>query len=332
MNITFRQLRTFEAVARLRSFSRAAQSLHLSQPTVSLQVKQLAASVGTPLLDQSGRTLAPTAAGEMVAEAARDAGRLLESLQTRLAELKGLRQGRLKVSVVTTAKYFVPRLLGPFMREHPGIDVALDVGNRAEILARLSRDEDDLYIMGIPPRGVDIVRVPFADNPIVAIAAPDHALARRKKLPLAELAAHPFILREAGSGTRMACEHFLREQGLRLQVRMELGSNEAIKQTVAGGLGLSLLSLHALAAEVQRGELAVLDVRHLPIKRSWYIVHRAKRHLSVVARAFFTYLQAEGEKLRRELEASGLAARKKRTDRSPGSSASPPGDRRVRRA
>jgi DNA-binding transcriptional LysR family regulator len=308
MNVTFRQLRTFEAVARLRSFSRAAQSLHLSQPTVSLQVKQLTAVLGVPLLDPSGRAVIPTEAGTVVAEAARDAGRLLESLQSRLAELRGLRQGKLKISVVTTAKYFVPRLLGPFMSEHPGIDVALDVGNRAEILARLSRNEDDLYIMGIPPAGMDIVRVPFADNPIVAIAPHGHPLAARRRLPLSALLEHPFILRETGSGTRMACEHFLREHRLKLKVRMELGSNEAIKQTVAGGLGLSLLSLHSVIPELRRGELAALDVRHLPIRRSWYIVHRAGRHLSASGRAFFDYLQAEGEKLRAELQQASSAA------------------------
>jgi len=330
MNISLRQLRTFEAVARLRSFSRAAEALHLSQPTVSLQVKQITEALGVPLLDQSGRSLSATEAGEVVAETARDAGRLFEAMQTRLAELRGLRQGRLKVSVVTTAKYFVPRLLGPFMREHPGIDVSLDVGNRAEIVKRLLRNEDDLYIMGMPPRGMDIVHVPFADNPIVAIAALDHPLAGRHDVSLSELAAEPFILREVGSGTRMACEGFLREHRLKLRVRMELGSNEAIKQAVSGGLGLSLLSLHALVAEAKRGELSVLDVRHLPIRQSWYIVHHASKHLSAVARAFFDYLQAEGVKLREELQASGLAARKKRRGRSPGSAVSTPRGRQTR--
>lgn len=309
MNITSRQLRTFEAVARLGSFSRAARELHVSQPTVSQQVKQIADAVGMPLLDQGGRAVVPTDAGLIVGEAAREVSRAMEALQTSLAELKGLKQGRLKVSVVTTAKYFVPRLLGPFMQRHPDIDVALEVGNRAEIVNRLSRNEDDLYIMGMPPRGMDIVRVPFADNPIVAIAPVDHPLAGKRHVPLAQLALHPFILREDGSGTRMACERFLKDQRLKLRIRMELGSNEAIKQAVAGGLGLSLLSLHALIAEANRGELAVLDVRHLPIRRSWFIVHRANKHLSAVARAFFDYLQVEGIRLRRDLEAARLSVR-----------------------
>ncbi|HVL36948.1 MAG TPA: LysR family transcriptional regulator [Burkholderiales bacterium] len=314
LHLTLRQLRAFEAVARRGSFSRAAEELHLAQPTVSVQVRQVAQAVGVPLLEPSPQGLALTEAGALVAEAAREMSRSLERLETRLAELKGLERGRLKVSVVTTAKYFVPRLLGPFMKAHPGIDVALDVGNRAEIVNRLTRNDDDLYIMGVPPAGMDLVRVPFAENPIVAVAPVGHPLAGRRRLPLARLAEEPFMLRERGSGTRMACERFLKEHGLRLKVRMELGSNEAIKQAVAGGLGLSLLSLHALSAEARRGELAVLDVQHLPIRRSWYIVHRAGRPLSQAARSFFDYLQAEGVKLQAELRGTepGLRSRPRR--------------------
>ena len=304
LNITLRQLKTFEAVGRRGSISRAAEELHLSQPTVSVQVKQLADSIGLPLLEQVGRKITLTTAGEIVCEAARAVSLTIEDLESRIAGLKGLKQGRLRISVVTTAKYFVPRLLGQFMGEHPGIDVSLDVGNRAEIVSRVSRNQDDLYIMGIPPRGLDIIRVPFADNPIVAIAPGGHPLAGKRSVPLARLAEYPFLLREEGSGTRMACERFMKEHGLKLRVRMELGSNEAIKQAVAGGLGLSLLSMHALAAEAARGEVVVLDVRHLPILRSWYIVHRAQKQLSVVARAFFDRLRLEGPKLQAELDAA----------------------------
>ena len=304
MHLTLRQLKTFETVARHGSISRAAEELHLAQPTVSIQVRQLADAVGLPLLEPAGKRLALTEAGAIVSETARELSRALQELETRLAALKGLEKGWLKVSVVTTAKYFVPRLLGPFMKAHPGIEVALDVGNRAEILNRLSRNDDDLYIMGMPPAGLDLVRVPFAENPIVAVAPPDHPLVGKRRIPLARLAEEPFMLRERGSGTRMACERFLKEHGVRLKVRMELGSNEAIKQAVAGGLGLTLLSLHALAAEARRGELAVLDVQHLPIRRSWYVVHRAGKQLSRVARTFFEYLKAEGRKLQAELDAA----------------------------
>ena len=305
--ITLNQLRVFEAVSRLSGFSRAARELHLAQPTVSMQVKQLADSVGMPLFEQVGKKTYLTQAGGMVQASAREVFDALARLEMQLAELKGIKRGRLKVSVVTTAKYFIPRLLGPFMERYPGIEIALDVGNRTEIVARVTRNEDDLYIMGMPPAGMGIQRHPFVENPIVAIAPRGHALVGKRRVSLARLAQEPFLLREQGSGTRMAAERFLKERGIKLNVRMELGSNEAIKQAVAGGLGLSLLSLHALTAELARGDLALLEVEALPIRRSWYIVHPAGKHLSVVAQAFFDYLKAEGVELERELREAQAA-------------------------
>lgn len=303
MHLTLRQLKVFEAVARRLSFSRAAEELHLAQPTVSMQVRQLADSAGVPLLEQIGKRIHVTEAGETVRAAAHEVFRALDRLEMLLSEQKGLRRGKLRLAVVTTAKYFVPRLLGPFARQHPGIDIALEVGNRSEIIRRLSAEEDDLYIMGAPPGGIDIARHPFADNPIVAIAPNDHPLAGRRRIPLSRLAGEPFLMREVGSGTRMAAERLLKDKGVRLDVKMELGSNEAIKQAVAGGLGLSMLSLHALALEALRGEFSVLDVAGLPIRRSWYIVHRAGKSLSPVAQTFFEYLRQEGPALRLELDA-----------------------------
>lgn len=307
LRLTLRQLKVFETVARLSGFNRAAEALHLAQPTVSMQVKQLANAVGMPVFEQLGKRIYLTEAGAAVNATAREIFDALERLEMQLAQMKGLKQGRLKVAVVTTAKYFIPRLLGPFMRQHPGIDIALDVGNRSEIVARLARNDDDLYIMGMPPTGMDIKRHAFVENPIVAIAPCDHALVGKRRVRLARLAEEPFLLREAGSGTRMAAERFLKERGAKLRVRMELGSNEAIKQAVSGGLGLSLLSLHALASELARGELALLDVEHLPIRRSWYIVHRAGKELSVVAQAFFDYLRAAGPQLQRDLDSARAA-------------------------
>lgn len=309
MRITLHQLKVFDTVATHAGFSRASKVLHLTQPTVSMQVKQLADAVGAPLFEQIGKKIFLTEAGAVVQGAARQMFDVVERMETELADLKGLKQGRLKVSVVTTAKYFVPRLLGPFMREYPGIDISLDVGNRSEIVARLTRNEDDLYVMGVPPAGMDIKSHPFVENPIVAIAPVDHPLVGKKRIALARLATEPFLLREPGSGTRMASERFLKSHGVRLNTRMELGSNEAIKQAVAGGLGLSLLSLHSLKAELARGEVAMLDVAELPIRRSWYIVHRNGKHLSVAARAFFSYLKAEGSHLQQELIDAQAAAR-----------------------
>ena len=303
--ITLRQLQVLETVAHHAGINRAAQALHLTQPTVSAQMKQLAGAVGAPLFEKVGRKLFLTESGNAVLQGAQEILDALRRLEDSLAELKGLRRGRLRVAVVTTAKYFVPRLLGPFVRRYPGIDVSLDVGNRAEIIGRLARNEDDLYIMGMPPAGMDIVRTAFVENPIVAVAPAGHPLTRRRRIPLAALAKEPFLLREAGSGTRMAADRFLREKHARCNVRMELGSNEAIKQAIAGGLGLSLLSLHALGAELARRELALLDVEGLPIRRSWYIVHRSGKQLSLVARTFFAYLKDVGPQLQLELDKLG---------------------------
>lgn len=313
--LTLRQLKVFETVARLSGFNRAAEELHLAQPTVSLQVRQLADVVGMPLYELIGKKIYITEAGEMVRAAAGDVFDAFERLEMQLANLKGLRTGRLKVAVVTTAKYFIPRLLGPFTRHYPGIDIAMDVGNRSEIVARLSRNEDDLYIMGMPPAGMDIERHSFVENPIVAIAARGSPLANQRRVSLERLAREPFLLREQGSGTRMASERFLKSHGVKLNVRMELGSNEAIKQAVAGGLGLSLLSLHALKSELARRELVLLDVEGLPIRRFWYIVHRKSKELSIVARTFFDYLKEEGVRLERELavaQSTGSQSKRRR--------------------
>jgi DNA-binding transcriptional LysR family regulator len=315
--ITLRQLKVFDTVARLSGFSRAAKELHLAQPTVSLQVRQLADAIGMPLYEQIGKKIHITEAGALVRAAAENVTGAFERLEMQLAELKGLKTGRLKVAVVTTAKYFIPRLLGPFTRHYPGIDIAMDVGNRSEIVARLSRNEDDLYIMGVPPAGMDIERHSFVENPIVAVAPCDHPLVGHGRVKLARLAQEPFLLREQGSGTRMAAERFLKLHGVKLNVRMELGSNEAIKQAVAGGLGLSLLSLHALKSELARKELVLLDVETLPIRRSWYIVYRKGKELSIVARTFFDFLKEEGVRLERELQSahSPTASRFKRERR-----------------
>ncbi|MBE0622614.1 MAG: LysR family transcriptional regulator [Burkholderiales bacterium] len=313
--LTLRQLKVFETVARLSGFNRAAKELHLAQPTVSLQVRQLADAIGMPLYEQIGKKIYITEAGALVRAAAGDVFSAFDRLEMQLAQLKGLKTGRLKVSVVTTAKYFIPRLLGPFTRHYPGIDIAMDVGNRSEIVARLSRNEDDLYIMGMPPAGIDFERHSFVENPIVAIAPYGHPLSGVRRVSLARLAQEPFLLREQGSGTRMAAERFLKSHGVKLKVRMELGSNEAIKQAVAGGLGLSLLSLHALKSELARKEVVMLDVEALPIRRSWYIVHRKGKELSIVARTFFDYLKEEGANLERELQLAQAATVARATQR-----------------
>ena len=295
---TMRQLRVFETVARLSGFSRAAAELHLSQPTVSMQVKQLSEAVGLPLLERIGKRIYLTDAGRMLQATSAEMSDAWARLEMQVADLKGLKQGRLHIATVTTAKYVVPRMLGPFCKIHPGVEVVFEIGNRSAIIERLARNEDDLTVMGMPPRGMDIVSHPFAENPLIVVAPRKHPLAGGRRIPLSKLAGQPFLLREKGSGTRLAVDRFLRERGLRLDVKMEIGSNEAIKQAVASGLGLSILSLHALGPDTAPRSLVALNVEGLPIRRHWYIVHPAGKRLSVVAQAFFAYLKAEGSHIK----------------------------------
>ena len=191
--------------------------------------------------------------------------------------------------MITTAKYFAPEILGEFCKLYPGIDVALKVSNRDRILERINANEDDLYILGQPTDQVDVQMYPFAPNPMVVLAPRDHPLVGKKNIPLARLSEHPFILREPGSGTRDATLRAFDAIGLRPNVRMELGSNEAIKHAIVGGLGLSVQSLHTLTLEGSDGPLAILDVEGFPIMRQWYLVHPKGKELSLVAKAFLEY-------------------------------------------
>lgn len=288
---TFRQLEVFEAIARLGSFTRAAEALHLTQPTVSMQIKKLTDAVGLPLIEQIGKRIYLTEAGRALSCTAREIFERLDHFEMIAAELKGLKKGTLRLAVVTTAKYFAPRLLGPFCQRYPGIEVSLKVTNRERILERIAHNEDDLYILGQPPEGLDVVAEPFLDNPLVVLAPANHPLAGKKRIPLARLAKEPFLLREPGSGTRIAVERLFAEHGLTLDVRMELGSNEAIKQAIVGGLGVSVLSRHTLALDAPMGQLTILDVEGFPILRHWYVAYPSGKQLSVVARTFLDYLK-----------------------------------------
>ncbi len=291
-HLTLHQLRIFAAVARHGSFARAAQALHLAPPTLSLQVKQLGETVGLPLFEQIGKRIYLTPAGELLSQAAREVEERLLQLADDVAALRGVERGRVRVAVLTTAQYVVPKLLGAFCAAHPGIDVAMHVGNREDLLQRLASNQDDLYVLGAAPEHLDVVAEPFADNPLVLIAPPGHALAHQRAIDPQRLADEPFVLREPGSGTRSTAERFFAEQGVRLRVRLEVGSNEAVKQTVAGGLGVAVLSAHAVAAELALGELVALDVRGFPLLRRWQLLHPAGKRLSPAALAFKQWLQS----------------------------------------
>jgi len=288
---TLRQLEVFEAIARLGSFTRAAEELHLTQPTVSMQIKKLTDAVGLPLFEQVGKKVYLTDAGRALQQFSREIFDQFTRFETLLADLKGLKQGRLRLGVITTAKYFIPRLLGAFCRQYPGIDVAMKVSNRERILERLGNNEDDLYILGQAPDESDVIAEPFLPNPLIVLAPADHPLARQKNIPLQRLAEEPFLLREAGSGTRIALEQLFAKHGLKMKVRMELGSNEAIKQAVVGGLGISVLSRHTLTPDMPKDQLAVLDVQGFPIERHWYVTYPKSKQLSVVAKVFVDYLR-----------------------------------------
>jgi DNA-binding transcriptional LysR family regulator len=290
-NCTLRQLELFEAIARLGSFTRAAEELYLTQPTVSMQIRKLTDTVGLPLFEQVGKKIYLTEAGQALQQTCGEISASLANFETAIADMKGLRTGKLKLAVVTTAKYFAPRLLGDFCRKYPGVDVALKVTNRENILERMAANQDDIYIMGQPPEDADIAAESFMENLLVVIAPAKHPLAGKRNIPLSTLASEQFLLREPGSGTRMATERIFAEAGLKLNVRMELSSNEAIKQTVIGGLGISVMSQHTFENEIIDDKFVVLDVRGFPIRRHWYCVHPAGKRLSIIATAFIEHLK-----------------------------------------
>ncbi|HQT80656.1 MAG: LysR family transcriptional regulator [Ferrovum sp. 37-45-19] len=290
LHATLHQLKIFDAVARHLSFARAAEELHLTPPALSIQVKQLADVIGQPLFEQIGKKISLTPTGDVAWAACRDVLERLEQLGQELAALQGLEKGSLKLATLATAKYFIPRLLGSFCTKHPGIDAALFMGNREELLKRIARNQDDIYILGQPPENINVISESFADNSLVIIASPTHPLAHEKNIPPTRLKGLPFILRESGSGTRLATENFFEHHGVPLKMRMELGSNEAVKQVVVGGLGIAVLSASTIHAELSTGELVVLDVKGFPLKRKWYMVYPAGKHLAPSTRVFMEYL------------------------------------------
>ncbi|MEB3217288.1 MAG: LysR substrate-binding domain-containing protein [Nostocales cyanobacterium 94392] len=285
---TLHQLKVFEAAARHGSFTRAAEELFLTQPTISMQIKQLTKSVGIPLFEQVGKRLYLTDAGRELFATCQEIFNILAAFEMKVADLKGLKQGQLRLAVITTAKYFIPRLLGAFCQLYPGIEIALQVTNHEGILERMTNNQDDLYIMSQIPENLDINYQEFLDNPLIVLAPINHPLAGEKNIPISRLANEPFIMREPGSGTRRAVQKLFEENNVEVKVKLELGSNEAIKQAIAGGLGISVLSRHTLMPYAE--DLAVLDVEYFPIKRNWYMVYPNGKQLSIVARAYFEYL------------------------------------------
>ncbi len=293
-HVTLRQLQIFETVVRLGGYTRAAEALHLTQPTVSMQIKKLNEAIGCPLLEQVGRHIHPTAAGTEVYEAAQDILKRMQSLGEATSELELVVKGPLRIAVITTAKYFMPHLLGAFITSYPEVEPILKVTNRSRVLERLRSNEDDLLIMGQVPDDIAVEAHPFIDNELVVVANASHPLTKCSDITLQQLHKERFLAREAGSGTRLAINRLFAEQGLNIQPYMELGSSEAIKQAVMAGLGISVLSRHNLRLELEHKHIAILDVKGFPLFYRWYAVHLKGKQLSLVSRTFLNFLLEQG--------------------------------------
>lgn len=296
-NATLRQLRIFEAVARHMSYTRAAKELYLTQPAISMQIKQLEENVGLPLFEQVGKRIYLTEAGRELHHYSRHITQQLAEAEAVLSGLKGVTRGRLNISVVSTAKHFAPYLLAIFSKRFEGATVSLNVTNRETLLRQLAANERDMVIMGIPPKQDDFVAEPFMENPLVVVAPYNHPLSGKHDIPLARLQQETFLMREQGSGTRIAMERHFAEQGINLVSRMEMNSNEAIKQAVQAGLGLGIVSRHTINLEVEVKRLAILDVASFPIIRHWYLVHQRDKRLSPIAQAFKDFILNEAKGL-----------------------------------
>ena len=293
MNFTFRQLRLFLALAETGSVSAAAKAMHVTQPTASMQLKEISASVGLPLYEVIGKKVFLTDVGKSLAVTARDITQSLASFEQLTYATKGIAKGHLRIAVVSTAKYFMPRLIGSFCKRHPLIDVSLEILNRDGVLGRLRQNIDDLYIMSMPPDDVVLMDEVLMPNPIVVIAASTDPLTKQKKVNLDDLSRRRFILRESGSGTRMAADQHFRRKKFRPDIRLELGSNEAVKESVAGGLGIGVISQYALHGHQKEHGVRVIDVNDFPLKSSWHLVHLAAKNLSPIALAFKAHIIRE---------------------------------------
>ena len=293
-NVTLRQLRALSALARAGSVTHAAEILHLTPPAVTLQLQGLQHAAGMPLVERSPAGMVLTEAGREVASAARRVDAVLDECEAALGDLSGIRRGVVSAGITSTANYFAPRALGAFSRRHPGLELRLGVGNRAETIAGLRDHSLDLAIMGLPPEELAVQATRIGPHPHVVVTARDHPLAGRPRLPPAALEAELFLVREEGSGTRSLMQRFFADAGVAPRIGMELGSNETIKQAAVAGLGIAFLSAHTIELEVQTGRLMILDVVGLPATRQWFAVYMIERRLTLAARALHQFLVEEG--------------------------------------
>jgi DNA-binding transcriptional LysR family regulator len=295
-HVTLRQLRTFTEVIRSGSFASAAQVLHLTPPAITVQMRELEQRAGLPLFERTGSGISATGAGREVANATQRIELALAECTDALNALRGLHGGHVAIGVVSTAKYFAPQALGAFARAYPSVEMRLEVGNRATIIAALAENTLDLALTGRPPEDLAVDKQPIGAHPHVIVARPGHPLARRRHLAPSSLANETFLVREPGSGTRGLMERFFAESKVQPRIGMEMSSNETIKQAVMAGLGVAFLSAHTVAVELADERLIALDIVGLPIMRQWFIVQLARRRLLPAAAALRQFLIDEGHK------------------------------------
>ncbi|GAB6035235.1 LysR family transcriptional regulator [Galenea microaerophila] len=295
---TLRQLQVFEAIAHYHSFTKAAESLHLTQPTVSMQVKKLTEAIGIPIFEQIGRKVYLTEAGEILYEAVKGILTTLVEAEEQINRIKGVSGGQIKLSVVTTAQYFIPKVIHDFRVQYPEVNVAMQVGNKERLIQRIQRNKDDFYILGVPPEGLNVDSVRFAENPLGVVVNAQHPLAGQKGLRLADLVDEPFLMRETGSGIRAHIEMVFEQAGFVPNIKMVLGGNESIRLGLLQNLGISITSLPTLADEIKRGDLVVLDVEGFPIMRHWYLAYPKGKSLSIATERLIKLIKQEGAGLK----------------------------------
>lgn len=296
MHITMRQFQVFEAVARHLSFTRAAEELHLTQPAVSMQVKQLAAIIDMPLFEQLGKKVYLTEVGKTLLKHSRIMLNQLNEIEHEINLLRGIEGGQLRICIASTVNYFATRLLSRFCEVHRGINISLEVINRQELIKRLEANDPDLVLMGKPPEELEVEAVPFMDNPLIVIAPPHHPMAFRKRIPIQELTGQTFVMRESGSGTRKAMQRIFNENGVATKPGIQVSSNEIVKQSVEAGLGLAVVSRHTVELELELNRLISLDIQNFPVIRKWYIAYRKGKQLSVTAKVFMAFVLSETAK------------------------------------
>ncbi len=298
LHITMRQLQVFEAVARHLSFTRAAEELYLTQPAVSIQVRQLSEILDMPLFEQMGKKIFLTEAGHILFRHSQTMLNHLNEIQYDINLLRGVEGGRLKICIASTVNYFATRLLSRFCEKHKGIKISLEVINRQELIKRLEDNEPDLVLMGAPPESLNAEAVSFMDNPLIVIASPNHPMAERKKIPIKELSGETFVMRESGSGTRQAMKRVFDEHGVKPIPGIQVTGNEIVKQSVQAGLGLAMVSIHTVRLELELERLISLDIQGFPVIRHWYIVYRRGKQLSQTAKVFIDFVLDETNEAR----------------------------------